>query len=73
VTALDRLLARLEGVRRDGQGGYMARCPSHPDARASLHITPREGKVLIFDFGGCPTALVLDRLGLRWSDLRGRR
>jgi putative DNA primase/helicase len=69
----NRLLDRLKGVRRDGQGGYMARCPSHTDDRASLHITPRQDRILVHDFGGCPAEAVLSALGLRFSDLRVRR
>jgi putative DNA primase/helicase len=70
---IEEILAGLKGVRRDGRDGYMARCPAHADDRASLHVTPRAGRVLLYDFGGCETGAVLSALGLRWSDLRGRR
>jgi hypothetical protein len=48
----------------------MARCPAHEDRSPSLSIrgTP-DGRLLIHCFGGCPTQLVLQALGLDFGDL----
>jgi putative DNA primase/helicase len=70
---VERLLDLLEGVRRDGQGGFFARCPGHEDGNPSLHVTPRAGRILIHCFAGCEAERVLRVLELRWRDLRDAR
>src|SRR4051812_2293520 len=42
--------------------GWMARCPSHNDKRASLHINEREGRVLVHCFAGCAQRAVIRKL-----------
>ena len=72
----DALLHRLDGVRRTGEGRWVARCPAHDDKRPSLTIREADdGRVLLCCFGGCQTADVLAALGATWGDLfppRGR-
>ena len=65
---LDGLLACLENVRRSGTG-WSARCPSHEDRRNSLSIRQDGDKLLLKCLAGCRTEDVLDRLGLKMSDL----
>ena len=66
----DRLLSRLEGVKRTGPGRWIARCPAHADKRASLSIRELEdGRVLIHDFAGCSAHEVLAAAGLDMTDL----
>jgi hypothetical protein len=66
----DALLSRLEGVRRTGQGRWIARCPAHEDRRASLSIRELEdGRVLLHDFAGCAVHEVLAAAGLEMSAL----
>ena len=76
------LLARLDGVRRTGEGRWIARCGAHPDDTPSLSIRELDdGHVLVHCFGGCPLADVLGAVGLTLTDLfpepvggyRGRR
>lgn len=64
------LLDRLHAVKKCGAGRWMARCPSHEDARASLSIRalPDE-RILLHCFGGCDTQAVLRAVGLTFSDL----
>ncbi len=66
----DDLLRRLDGVRRVGDGRWVARCPAHDDHRASLSVreTP-DGRVLVHCFASCDTRAVLAALNLRWSAL----
>lgn len=66
---VQRLLERLDGVTQVGPGQWRARCPAHQDGTPSLYIALRSGRILIHDFGGCPTERVLNSLGLKWSDL----
>lgn len=66
----DVLLSRLEGVKRTGQGRWVAKCPAHDDRTPSLSIRETDdGRVLVHDFGGCDTGTVLQAVGLTFSDL----
>lgn len=66
---LETVLARLEGVHRNGNG-WQARCPSHEDGRPSLSISEgADGKTLLKCHAGCETGDILAALGLDMSDL----
>jgi hypothetical protein len=65
----DRLLSRLDGVRRVGHNGWIARCPAHDDRNPSLSITENEDKLLVHCKAECPTEEVLAAVGLMMSDL----
>lgn len=66
-----RVLARLDGVRREADGGFVARCPAHDDQRPSLRVARGEsGACLLHCRAGCDTASVLTALGLAMHDLR---
>lgn len=70
VPPLDRLLARLDGVKRTGPGRWLAACPAHDDRRASLSVRELDdGRLLIHDFAGCPAHAVLAAVGLGLCDL----
>lgn len=52
----------------------MARCPSHDDDKASLHVTEGEdGRVLAYCFAGCSFASVVGVLGLDLGSVDGPR
>jgi hypothetical protein len=64
------LLDRLERVKQTAPGRWLARCPAHEDRSPSLSIRELDdGRVLLNDFGGCPTSDVLAALGLSMGDL----
>jgi hypothetical protein len=64
------LLARVEGVRKNGAGKWVARCPAHADKRPSLAIRDlADGRILIHCFAGCDTESVLGAAGLEWADV----
>lgn len=66
---LDRVLSRLQGVHRSGDG-FMARCPHHDDRRSSLSVKEGvDGKVLLHCHTGCPTLDVVASAGLAFVDL----
>ena len=66
---IDRLLPRLESVRRMGTS-YTARCPAHGDRSASLSVSEADGgKMLLHCFAGCSAADVLAAVGLTLADL----
>jgi hypothetical protein len=67
----DLLLSKLDGVRRIGEGRWLARCPAHQDKRPSLSVkeTP-DGVVLIKCWSsGCSAAQVVGAVGLNMADL----
>ena len=67
--AIERLITTL-GAKRSG-AGWLARCPAHEDAEASLRISVgRKQPVVLRCMGGCETRVVLDVIGLTFADLR---
>jgi hypothetical protein len=67
---MNKLLERLEGVRRTGEGRYIAKCPSHLDKSPSLSVRETDdGKTLVHCFGGCPVRDVVAAVGLELRDL----
>jgi hypothetical protein len=69
MSAAERILARLDGVRRSGDGKWRARCPSHGSRGGSLAIADRDGRALIWCHGGCDVGAVLGAIGLGLRDL----
>ena len=69
MSAADKLLSRLDSVRRSSKG-WTARCPAHPDRTASLSIAEGdEGRTLVHCFAGCAAADVVAAVGLELADL----
>ena len=66
---LDEVLARLDRVRKCGNG-YVARCPAHDDRHPSLSITPRDARISVYCHSGCEFRDILDRLSISGRDLR---
>ena len=66
---LDKILMRLSGVKKIGDGKYMAICPAHDDKSPSLAITEKDGKCLLHCFPGCSALDVLGSIGLEMGDL----
>ena len=69
MSAAGKILERLEGVKRTGDGRWTARCPAHDDRSPSLSIKEIDDRVLMHCFGGCETSAVLAAVGLNMSDL----
>lgn len=70
MSAAERILDRLDGVRQTGPSRWIAKCPAHPDRSPSLSIREvDDGRVLLYDFGGCDTESVLAAVGLTVGDL----
>jgi len=65
---LPEIISRLN-AKKNGNG-WMAKCPIHEDAKASLSINEgRDGRILLKCFAGCDTAKIVDAIGLKMSDL----
>ncbi len=70
---LTRLLDRLEEVEPEGES-WLALCPAHDDTRPSLLVSQAEdGRLLLHCRSrNCEVEDILDRLGLKLSDLYPR-
>jgi 5S rRNA maturation endonuclease (ribonuclease M5) len=71
VSAVDRVLERLDGVKRSGEG-WEAKCPAHDDRHASLSVAVgAEGRVLLKCHAGegCSVEAIVAALGLTTTDL----
>lgn len=66
---VERLLPRLDGVRRSG-AGWRADCPLGHRSKGTLSISEfTDGTVLLKDHAGCGAAEILAALGLTLADL----
>ena len=70
MSASEKVLDRLAGLRQSAPGRWIARCPAHEDRSPSLSIRELEdGRVLLHCFAGCGAGDVLAAIGLRMGDL----
>src|SRR5262249_38564164 len=66
----DELVAKLDGVQRNGNGGAMARCPAHADRAASPSVgAGDDGRILCHCHAGGDARAVVGALGLTLRDL----
>jgi len=64
------LLSRLDCVRRTRPGHWIARCPAHEDRTPSLSVRELDdGRLLVYDFGGCGVEAIVAAVGLTLQDL----
>jgi len=69
VSTVERLLARLEQVRKSG-ASWTARCPAHQDRNPSLSIkVADDGRVLVKCHAGCTFEEIVRAVELEPSDL----
>ena len=69
-----RLLARLDKVKANGPGRWLACCPAHDDRSPSLAIRETgDGTILLKCFTGCPTSDVLAAVGMEMHELFPKR
>ncbi|MGA8707706.1 MAG: CHC2 zinc finger domain-containing protein [Steroidobacteraceae bacterium] len=70
MSAITRVLDRLERVKAIGPNRWVACCPVHRDRTPSLSIRETDDRrVLLHDFGGCAVGDVLAAIGLELRDL----
>ncbi len=65
----DLLLERLDNVRPNGSGRWLARCPAHQDRTSSLSVRLADDRILVYCFAGCKTTDVLTAVNLELKDL----
>jgi DNA-binding transcriptional ArsR family regulator len=66
---LQNVLERLNGVRQQHDGTWMALCPAHDDKGPSLHVSLQGERVLLHCFGGCSFEAVCRALNIEPKDL----
>lgn len=70
MSAADKLLSRLEKVRQERKGQWVACCPAHTDKSPSLAVGEADdGRVLVHCHSGCSALDVITAVGLQWEDL----
>lgn len=68
--SLQQILSKLQKVKHNGNGAYMACCPSHDDRSPSLSIKDNgDGRIMMKCFAGCETIDILQSIGLDWDDV----
>ena len=67
---LEKVLARLDKVKLNGAGKWLACCPAHDDKSPSLSIKETaDGTVLLKCWAGCTAAEITGAIGLELRDL----
>jgi hypothetical protein len=68
--SIEALLSKLDKVKQNGQGKWLACCPAHNDRSPSLAIKQTDdGKLLLHCFSGCQVSDIVAAVGLELSDL----
>lgn len=65
----EAVLSRLRGLKRTGQGKWVACCPAHGDKSPSLAIRDTGDRLLLHCFAGCAAVDVVHAIGLEMRDL----
>ncbi len=68
-TNLETVLSKLHKVKQDKPGHWMAACPAHKDDKASLSITFKSNRILMYCMAGCDTMQVLKSIDASYKDL----
>lgn len=70
MSPADKLLSRLQRVKRTGPGRWIASSPTREDRHPSLVIRELDdGRLLVHDFGGDDVAAIVAAMGLDLADL----
>ena len=70
MSAAEKLLSRLQRVKRTGPGRWIASSPTREDRHPSLAIRELDdGRILVHDFGGDDVASIMAAVGLDLTDL----
>jgi protein tyrosine phosphatase len=68
--SVQKILERLDHVRKTSSDQWVAVCPSHDDRSPSLHVREKDdGRILIHCKAGCGANQVLDAINLTYDDL----
>ena len=65
---IEEFLSHFRNVRKTSNG-WQACCPAHEDKKASLSISVKENKILLYDHAGCTNEAILKAVDLGIKDL----
>ena len=65
---LSNFLQKLTNVK-PSNSGYLCKCPAHDDKENSLSVTYKDERILLYCHAGCNIMDILNKLGLKMSDL----
>jgi len=66
---LQSILDKLDRVKKQQDGSYLALCPAHADRNPSLQVALKNDKLLLHCFSGCRTEAVCKAIGVEMADL----
>jgi len=66
--SIEDFLSHFKNVRKTSNG-WQACCPAHEDKKASLSISVKEEKILLYDHAGCSHEAILEAADLKAKDL----
>lgn len=66
---LNEVIRLFEVERQISATSYQVKCPAHSDEHASLTISEKDGKILMFCHAGCLTEEIVEAVGLTMADL----
>jgi hypothetical protein len=65
----EKLLSRLNKVRKTGPNRWIACCPAHEDRNPSLNVKEEaDGTLLVICRSGCDNNAIREAAGLEWRD-----
>ena len=65
---IEEFLSHFKNVRKNANG-WQACCPAHEDKKASLSISVKEDRILLYDHAGCTHEAILEAIHLKPKDL----
>ncbi len=65
---IERVLARLDKVKKSGKG-WIACCPAHEDRSPSMVVSEIDGKIIFNCFAGCTFSEICGALGMEEKDM----
>lgn len=66
---LNEVITYFEVERQISTTSYQVKCPVHGDRKASLTISEKDDKILMYCHAGCPTEEIVEAVGLTMADL----
>jgi hypothetical protein len=69
MTASERILSLLSGVKPRGVNRWIFRCPAHDDKHPSCELCQIDDRALVICRAGCTAAEIMAAIGLQLSDL----
>lgn len=66
---LNEIIGKFEGAKKLKYNSFQCKCPAHKDDRASLTITEKGDKILMYCHASCNIKDILRKVNLTQRDL----